>query len=106
MYTGIYNYYSIYIIGMQYKNEKTLQLINVFGKNLKNIRETQTKKSQTMLAYEYDLDSGNLSRIENGKIDPKLTMLWRIAEAMGIPLSGLIKILEDDLGEDFHILEQ
>lgn len=58
------------------------------------------------MAYEYELDSGNLSRIENGKIDPKLTMLWRIAEALGTPLSEIIKSLEDELGEDFHIIEQ
>lgn len=91
---------------MQYKNEKTLQLIQEFGKTLKDKRETLSKKSQTLFAYEYELDSGNISRIENGKIDPKLTMLWRISEALGIPLSQLIKSLEDNLGKDFHISEQ
>lgn len=91
---------------MQYKNEKTLQLIHEFGKTLKEKRETLSKKSQTLFAYEYELDSGNISRIENGKIDPKLTMLWRISEALGIPLSQLIKSLEDNLGKDFHISEQ
>lgn len=90
---------------MQYKNEKTLHLIKEFGKTLKNLRKTKTKKSQTILAYEYELDSGNLSRIENGKIDPKLTMLWRISESLGIPLSELIKELETALGNDFHISE-
>ena len=91
---------------MQYKNEKTLQLIQEFGKTLKEKRETLSKKSQTLFAYEYELDSGNISRIENGKIDPKLTMLWRISEALGIPLSQLIKSLEDNLGKDFHNSEQ
>ena len=91
---------------MQYKNEKTLHLIKEFGKTIKLKRETLTKKSQTLLAYEYELDSGNLSRIENGKIDPKLTMLWRIAEALDIPLSELIRSLEDKLGNSFHITEQ
>ncbi len=91
---------------MQYKNEKTLQLIKKFGQTLKDKRIKQIKKSQTLFAYEYELDSGNLSRIENGKIDPKLTMLWRIAEALGIPLSELIKSLEERLGSDFHISEQ
>jgi len=90
---------------MQYKNEKTLHLINKFGQTIKEKREKLTKKSQRLLAFEYDLDSGNLNRIENGKIDPKLTMLWRISEALGIPLSELIKSLEDELGKDFHIIE-
>lgn len=53
----------------------------------------------------YALDSGNLNRIENGKIDPKLTRLWRISEALGVPLSQIIKSLEDNLGKDFHITE-
>jgi len=91
---------------MQYKNEKTLQLVKIFGQTLKMTRLSHTKKSQTLLAYEYELDSGNLNRIENGKIDPKLTMLWRISEALGMPLSKLIKILEDNLGKDFHIIER
>ena len=90
---------------MQYKNEKTLQLINTFGKIIKNIRQNNTQKSQTMLAYEYELDSGNLSRIENGKIDPKLTMLWRISEAVEMPLSEIFKLLENELAHDFHIAD-
>ena len=90
---------------MQYKNEKTLHLISTFGKVLKQKRQTLTDKSQTLLAYEYELDSGNLSRIENGKIDPKLTMLWRISEAIGLNVSELMKAVEKELGKDFHIIE-
>lgn len=90
---------------MQYKTEKTLQLIKKFGKNIKQKREA-LNKSQRLFAFEYELDSGNLSRIEAGQIDPKLTMLWRISEALGVPLSQIIKSLEDELGEDFHIIDQ
>jgi len=90
---------------MQYKDEKTLQLIQVFAKVLKNKRVSLTQKSQTMLAYEYGLDSGNLSRIENGKIDPKLTMLWRISEALHMPLSKLFEHVEHESGNDFRISE-
>ncbi len=89
---------------MQYKNEKTLQLIKTFGEEI-NKQRKNLNKSQRLLALEYELDSGNLNRIENGKIDPKLTMLWRISEALGIPLSQIIKSLEDTLGDDFHINE-
>lgn len=90
---------------MQYENEKTLQIVKKFGELVKN-RRIALKKSQTMLAYEYDLDSGNLSRIETGQITPKLTMLWRIAEALHIKLSDLIKLLEKELGEDFYTGEK
>lgn len=91
---------------MQYKNEKTLYIIKTFGEIIKSTRMSVSKKSQTLFAYEYDLDSGNLSRIENGKIEPKLTMMWRIAEAMGIPLSELIIKLEKELGKEFFIIDK
>lgn len=89
---------------MQYKNEKTYELIKVFGEIIKEKRQTKIGKSQTLFAYEYELDSGNLCRIENGKIEPKLTMMWRIAEALGVPLSEIIKDLEEKLGKDFNII--
>ncbi|MDO5437046.1 MAG: helix-turn-helix transcriptional regulator, partial [bacterium] len=75
--------------------------IKKFGEVIKK-RRIELKKSQTTLAYEFDLDSGNLSRIETGQITPKLTMLWRIAEALEIKLSDLIKLLEKELGDDFY----
>lgn len=90
---------------MQYKNNKTLQLIKALGNVIKEERQTKAK-SQTMLAYEYELDSGNLCRVENGKIEAKISMLWRIAEALDIPLSSLIKKLEQKLGKDFFIIEK
>lgn len=89
---------------MQYKNDKTIELIKVFGEIIKQKREKNIKKSQTLFAYEYELDAGNLCRIENGKIEPKLTMMWRISEALDIPLSKLIKEVETKLGKDFKII--
>ena len=89
---------------MQYKNDKTTELIRVFGEIIRQKREKEIKKSQTLFAYEYELDSGNLCRIENGKIEPKLTMMWRLAEALNIPLSELIREVEQRLGKDFKII--
>ena len=91
---------------MQYKNLKTEKLIKTFGKIIKQERERKTGKSQTLFSYEYDLDSGNLCRIENGKIEPKLTMMWRISEALNTPLSELIKQVENELGKDFFIINK
>ena len=91
---------------MQYKNEKTVKLIKVFGEVIKSAREKNTGKSQTLFSYEYELDSGNLCRIENGKIEPKLTMIWRLAEALDIKPSELIKEVENNLGENFCIINK
>jgi|UniRef100_UPI0040266871 transcriptional regulator with XRE-family HTH domain len=91
---------------MQYKSEKTLHLINQLGKIIKSNRLKKENISLNTFAYEYDLNPGNLSRVENGQIEPKITMLWRIAEALEIPLSEIIKQLENDLGKDFFITDK
>jgi len=91
---------------MQYKNNKTQQLVEVIGKIIKQNRCKNSKNSLNTFAYEFDLSPGNISRIENGQIESKITMLWRIAEALGIPLSSLIKQVENELGKDFFIIEK
>ena len=90
---------------MQYKDENTQKLVKTFGEVVNEKREA-TGKSLRLFTNEYDLDSGNISRIENGKIEPKLVMMWRYAEALNIPLSALIKEVEDKLGKNFHIISQ
>lgn len=91
---------------MQYKNEKTLHLVNLLGKIIRANRLKKNKISLNTFAYEYDLNPGNLSRVENGQIEPKITMLWRISEALEIPLSEIMKQLEQELGKDFSIIEK
>lgn len=91
---------------MQYKNEKTLHLINVIGKIIKKNRLEKTDLSLNTFAYGYDLNPGNLSRIENGQIEAKITMLWRIAEALEMPLSTIIKQVENEIGNKFFIVEK
>lgn len=91
---------------MQYKNDKTLQLIKSLGKIIKKYRTEKTGKSLNTFAYEYELTPGNVSRIENGQIEPKIVMLWRIAEALNIPLSEIIKELENEMSESFSISDK
>jgi len=91
---------------MQHKNDNIKFLIKEFGKCVRSERLKKTDTSLTLFAYEYELDSGNLSRLENGLIDSKLSMLWRIAEALDMKLSDLIKIVENELGDEFYIIEK
>ena len=92
---------------MQYKSYKTLQINKEFGNLISALRnKKKPDKSRLQFGYEYDLDAGNLSRIENGLIDPKLSMLWRLSEAIDMPLSEIFKILEDNLGKDFYVIDK
>lgn len=90
---------------MQYKDEKTLQFNKKLGETIKKIR-TNKGVSSNKLADEYDLNSGNLSRIENGVYNCKFISIWKIAEALGLKFSEFAKILETELGEDFKLIDE
>ena len=54
--------------------------------------------SQTDLARESGIDRGYISRIETGSADPGLRVQRRLAEALGIGLTELVRQAEDELG--------
>jgi len=87
---------------MQRHSEKSLHLSKKLGETIKQIRMSKNL-SCTKFAYQFDIDKGNLNRIENGIIDCKFTTLWKIAEALDIKLIDLIKILERNLGDNFKL---
>ncbi len=43
--------------------------------------------------------------LENGIKDPQFSTLWRIAEGLDIKPHILVKLIEDELGEEFSFLE-
>ncbi len=45
-------------------------------------------------------------KLKELKTDCKLVTLWKIAEALGIPLSELILALENKLGKDFKLIDE
>jgi len=90
---------------MQQKDEKTLYLAKVIGQIVSELRVNNQKVSINKFAHEYDLDVGNTSRIENGLIDSKVVTLWKISEALGMPLSELIQLVEKQVGADFHFFD-
>lgn len=91
---------------MQQKDTKTTHLAKVIGQVVNELRVKKEKGSINKFAHEYDLDVGNTSRIENGLIDAKVVTLWKIAEALEVPLSEFIKQVEVKLGSDFHFFEE
>jgi len=96
--------YNINILCMQWKSENSQKLIKKLGQLIHKRRLELSDKSLNMFSYEFDLNPGNICKIEAGKIEPKFVMLWRIAEALGIPLSEIIKELESEI--DFQIIEE
>lgn len=90
---------------MQYKSGKTLHYLKILGEVIREKRFALNSKSRHNFCIAYDLDSSNLRRIENGEIEAKITMLQRISEALGIPLSDIIKETEKKLGSNYHIID-
>jgi len=91
---------------MQQQNDKNLQFKKATGKVFKKIREENVRNSINKFALEYDIDRGNLSKIERGIINCSLITAWKIAEASGVKFSYFAKLLEEELGENFKLIEE
>ncbi len=87
-------------------DKKTLQFMNAVGNTLKEIREKQTNSSINKFAREYDIDRGNLSKIERGIINCRLITAWKLTEAAGIKFSDFARKLEEELGKDFKLMDE
>ncbi len=91
---------------MQQEDKKVLHFNKILGEVIKENRINKAKISLNKLAHEYDLDRGNLSKIENGILNCRLVTAWKISEALGIKFSDFAKILEDTLGSDFTLIDR
>ncbi|WP_415751040.1 helix-turn-helix domain-containing protein [Chitinophaga sp. LS1] len=61
-----------------------------FGKRIRDLRNA-LEKSQPDLAYEADLSPDTVSRIELGKVNPTLTTIIKLANALNVEIWELIK---------------
>lgn len=61
------------------------------GERIKKLRQNKGMSQQT-LADECDIESPNLSRIENGNTNPTIKSLWKISNALGVKLKDLVDV--------------
>ena len=72
------------------------ELLKKVGKNVQELRLSKEMKQVDLAAkIEGDIDTTNISRIESGRTNPTIYTLYRIAEALDVSLTDLIKIEED-----------
>lgn len=90
---------------MQNKNSKSLYLRKILGNTIKELREKQGI-SANKLTNEYEIGSGNLSRIENAVTDCKFITLWKISEALNMNFSELAKCVENNLDNNFKLMDE
>ena len=89
---------------MKMQNDKRKNLImKTLGKNVKKLRG---EKSQFLMASENDISISIISTVERRIKDPQLTTLFKIAEALNIKTSDLIKLVEEQLPKGFSLIEK
>ncbi|HEV8513161.1 MAG TPA: helix-turn-helix transcriptional regulator [Cyclobacteriaceae bacterium] len=66
------------------------ELLKVLSRNISQIRVAKGM-SQKEVALGAGVDQGQYSRIENGKIDPALSTLQKLADAFDVPLTDFFK---------------
>ena len=91
---------------MQQHTKKTLHFRKITGKKLNELRISRTGLSGNEFANQFDIGNSNVSRIDNGIVDAKFVTLWEICEALDIKFSEFAKLLEDELGEDFKLIDE
>lgn len=87
---------------MQMRDKKQLILNSL----AKIVHEHRGNKSQFMLASENDISVSIISTIERGLKDPQFTTLFKIAEALDLRPYQLVRFVEDDLPEDFTLIDR
>ncbi len=71
--------------------------------NLIREKRSEANKSISLVSDEIDLSKSVWFEIENGNRDPQITTMWRISEALNIPLSEFIKGIENKIGTNYFI---
>lgn len=87
------------IINFMQELKKELQLA------LAKVVKQHRTKSITKSADEIAMGKSMWADLENGIKDPQFSTLWRIAEGLDIKPHVLVKMIEEELGDNFSFLE-
>ncbi len=69
-------------------------------------KELRGDKSQFMFCSENDISTSIISTVERVLKDPQITTVFKIAEAFDMKTSEFIKLIENELPEDFSLIEK
>lgn len=87
---------------MQIEKRKKL-IMKILGENIQKLRGD---KSQFILSSENDISCSIISTVERGLKDPQFTTLFKIAEALNIKTSELVKLVENELPKNFSMIDK
>lgn len=84
-----------------FKNKKLMQ--QTLSSIIKKYR-IERNKSISLISDEIGMTKSMWADLEKSIKDPQLSTLWRISEALDIPLSVIVIELENALGEGFSLV--
>lgn len=76
------------------------------GETVRVIRMSKGHNSLSKFAAEYELDKGNLNRIERGVHSIELFTLWKLVESLGIDIAEFMTLFKQELGDDFTLIDE
>lgn len=65
----------------------------------------EQNRSISLLSREVNLSKSIWSDLEKGIKDPQLSTLWKVAESLNVPLSQIIKVMEENLKNKLSFIE-
>ena len=80
------------------------KLQNVLAEYVREKR-LERNKSLSKISAEIMMTKSMWLDLEKGIKDPQLSTLWRVSEALDIPLEILIKEIKTRLGENFSLID-
>ncbi len=80
------------------------KLRNAVSKAVKRLRLSQNK-SISGISAEIMMTKSLWADLEKGKKDPQLSTVWRIAEALNIPIEKFISEIKKELDSDFTLID-
>ena len=89
----------------QEKSELEKEYCKKIGCAIRKLRKQYSAKSLCIFAYENDIARSTLSRIERGEGECGIVSLKRIATGFGWSLEELCRHIEEELGEDFTLID-
>lgn len=89
---------------MQYKNKKRYFI----DRTAELIRKLRVQKgvSISKISQEYDIDKSSWSKIERGFYSIEFATAWKMAEALDIDFIEFVKLLKEELGDDFKFMDE
>lgn len=84
--------------------EKKTIISQTIGKIVKEYRQKQ-HKSISLISDEIGMTKSMWADLEKGIKDPQLSTVIRIAEALNVKSSEIIIKLENELGENFSLID-